>query len=136
MKFIIDKTKPAKTLVKRSKAGLGLYAGEDLKKGAFVIEYVGDRINEAESDRRGGMYLFEVAKDLFIDGKGRKNVARYINHKCKPNCEVDIKKKRVFIFTTKNIKKGEELGYDYGVEFFDEFIRPQGCKCGAEKHLY
>ena len=77
------------------------------------------------------MYLFEINKNLTIDGTDRKNVARYINHACKPNCEIDTPKGRIFVSAVKNIKKGEELNYDYGEEYFDEFIKPNGCRCSS-----
>ncbi len=128
--------KPAKTKVKRSKAGLGLYAAEDIKKGTFIIEYKGPMLNEAQVQAKGGKYLFEISRNFTIDGSSRKNTARYINHSCKPNAEVDIKKKRVLVSAIKNISKGEEIGYDYGKEYYDEFIKPYGCKCHADKHLY
>jgi len=136
MKFDVEKLKPAKVKIIKSKTGFGLVTDISLKKGDFVIEYIGKKLNQKEADKIGGMYLFEINKNVTIDGKSRKNIARYINHTCKPNCEVEIKDERVFIFSIKDIKKGEELGYDYGVEFFKEFIKEKGCKCGAKKHLY
>lgn len=128
--------KPAKVSVKKSKTGLGLYAHQDIKKGQFIIEYKGPILNDAQVQAKGGKYLFEISKNKTIDGTNRKNVARYVNHSCKPNTEVDIKKGRVLICAIKNIENGEELGYDYGKEYYDEFIKPFGCKCHAQKHLY
>ncbi len=64
-----------------------------------------------------------------IDGSIKENTAKYINHSCAPNCEIDIKNKRVFIFALKNIKAGDELTYDYDTEYFDAYIKPKGCKC-------
>jgi hypothetical protein len=118
--------------VRRTKAGLGLVTLEDIKKGDLVIEYTGEKISSDEADRRGGKYLFTVLDDkLVIDGKGRKNLARYINHSCRPNCEaeVDEDKKRVFIYAKRNIKAGEELHYDYGKEYWEDHIKPYGCRC-------
>ena len=131
-----DYSKPLKVRVKRSKAGLGLYAVSEIKKGTFIIEYKGPMLNEAQVQAKGGKYLFEISRNRTIDGSSRKNVARYINHSCKPNAEVDIKKGRVFISAIKNIEAGGEIGYDYGKEYYDEFIKPFGCKCHADKHLY
>lgn len=116
-------------VVKKSKTGLGLFANRDYKKGEFVVEYIGERIDEPESNRRGGQYLFELSKKWFLDGKFRENTARYVNHSCRPNCEADVKKEHVLISAIKNIKKGDEFVYDYGKEFFDEYIKPKGCKC-------
>ncbi len=116
-------------LVKRSKSGLGLYAKKPFKKGEFVIEYIGEIIDNDEADRRLGKYLFEVNKRETLDGSSRSNIARYINHSCRPNCEVDIKKKKVLISARKKIAIGEEFSYDYGKEYFTGFIKPVGCIC-------
>jgi len=118
-----------KLKVGRSSAGLGLFALEPIDKGEFVIEYFGEIIPTAEADRRGGRYLFDLSSRRTIDGSTRKNTARYINHSCRPNCETEIKSGKVFIFARKNIKPGEELSYDYGREYFNEYIKPHGCRC-------
>lgn len=76
-----------------------------------------------------GKYLFDVGKKITIDGNIPQNKARYINHSCRPNCEADGPPGRVFIFATRSIKPGEELTYDYGKEYFDEHIKPKGCRC-------
>lgn len=115
--------------VKRSEAGLGLYAGEDIPKNRFVIEYWGELVPTPEADKIGGKYLFDLENGKTILGATRKNVARYINHSCRPNCEVRTTASRVYIFTRRNIRAGEELNYDYGDEYFDMFIKPYGCRC-------
>lgn len=117
--------------ITRSSAGLGLFATKPIKKGDFVIEYTGERITPEESDRRGGKYLFTVTKDLVLDAKGREHTARYINHSCRPNCyaEVDEDEEKINIYTKRNIDTGEELSYDYGKEYFDDHIKPYGCRC-------
>lgn len=115
---------------RRSSAGLGLFAQEPIRKGTMVIEYTGELITNDEADRRGGKYLFNVGSKWTVDGKGRENTARYINHSCRPNCEARTKGTRIFIYAIRNIRPGEELCYDYGKEYFDEFIKPHGCKCG------
>jgi len=115
--------------VKRSSAGLGLFATRPYKKGERVIEYVGRLISKEEEYTSKSKYLFEVSKTKTIDGKPSINTAGYINHSCKPNCEVKISKGRVFIDTIRVIKEGEEFTYDYGKEYFDEHIKPFGCRC-------
>jgi len=117
--------------VKQSSAGLGLFATKPFKKGDFIIEYTGEIISREEADRRGGKYLFETSSRRVIDGKGRENVARYINHSCKPNCEPDVKGGRVKIYAIKKIAPGEEFTYDYGEEYFDDIIKPHGCRCAV-----
>lgn len=115
--------------VKRSSAGLGLYAQEAIPKGACIIEYIGRPVTEEEADRDQGKYLFEIGKNKTIDGNIKENIARYINHSCRPNCEADGPTGRVFILALRNIKLGEELNYDYGKEYFDRHIKPKGCRC-------
>ncbi|MFA5072170.1 MAG: SET domain-containing protein-lysine N-methyltransferase [Candidatus Paceibacterota bacterium] len=124
-----------KVVVKKSSAGLGLYAKTPLKGGEFIIEYTGKLLTAKEADKKGGKYLFEINSKWTIDGSERSNVARYINHSCCPNCEAYIIGKRIKIKAIKNIETGEELSYDYGKEYFDEYIKPFGCKCKKCKHL-
>ncbi len=120
-----------KLIVRRSApgAGIGLFAGEDIPKGACIIEYVGRVISKEEETTSRSKYLFQVTKTKTIDGKPRINKAGYINHSCRPNCEVEIHKQRVFVLAKRAIKSGEELNYDYGKEYFDEHIKPIGCRC-------
>lgn len=125
--------------VKRGLAGLGLFAGEDIKKGEMIIEYIGNILSKEEADKKvASQYLFEVSRNKTIDGTPRWNVARYCNHACEEvaNAESDVRKGRVFIKAIKNIKSGEEIVYDYGEEFVVEHIKPYGCRCIAKKHSY
>ncbi len=123
--------------VKRGLDGLGLFAEESIKKGELIIEYIGNILNKEEADKvKTNMYLFEVNRNKTIDGSVRWNIARYCNHSCDGNAESEIKKGRVFIKATKNIKEGDEIVYDYGEEFVKEFIAEKGCRCVSEKHLY
>jgi SET domain-containing protein len=118
--------------VKRGAHGLGLFATGPVKKSAVVAEYWGKIITEEEANRVAGKYLFELGKQKAIDGKGRKNVARYINHSCSPNCEPqEQKKQRIFIVAKRDIIAGEEFGYNYGKEYWEEHIKPLGCRCGC-----
>jgi len=125
------KTPALKLDVKKSASGLGLFAGEPIKKGAKIIEYVGEKISADEANKRGGKYLFEINSKWTIDGTTRKNTARYVNHACSKaaNCEAENRGGRIFILAKKNIGQGEELTYDYGSEYFDEHIKPHGCRC-------
>ncbi|MEY3784319.1 MAG: hypothetical protein RLZZ230_641 [Candidatus Parcubacteria bacterium] len=120
-----------KVKVKRSSAGLGLFAAASLTKGELVIEYTGETVSDAEAQRRGGKYLFELNENFTIDGTTRTNIARYINHSCKPNCypELNDNETKVFIFAKRNIAPGEELTYNYGKFYFNEVIKPLGCRC-------
>lgn len=118
-----------KLRVGRSSAGLGLFAEEAIPAGSCIIEYVGKRITAEEEETSRSKYLFEIKKGYTIDGKPKWNKAGYINHSCKPNAEAEIHKDRVFILAKRAIKPGEELTYDYGKEYFNEHIKPFGCRC-------
>jgi len=117
--------------VKRSITGLGLFATRDIPKGVCVLEYIGNIINDEDATKSKSRYLFEVSKNHNIDGSARSNKARYLNHACIPNCIVEKYRKRIFVLTAKKIKVGDELTFDYGQEYFDEFIKPHGCRCAT-----
>jgi SET domain-containing protein len=116
----------------RARTGLGLFATERIEKGAFVVEYSGPRITTAEAARRearGARYMFEINRCWTVDGSTRRNIARYANHSCRPNTESDLVKGKVILRAIKIINPGEEITYDYGEEYFELFIKPNGCRC-------
>jgi SET domain-containing protein len=125
--------------------GRGVYAIADIKKGTRIIEYLGERISHAEADRRyerkgdddGHTFLFIASNRTVIDAGVEGNDARFINHRCDPNCETVIENSRVFIDAIRNIKTGEELGYDYQLTWEStnepEELALYGCCCGARK---
>jgi len=117
--------------VHRSRPGLGqgLFVTRSFEKGDFIMEYTGRRIPTQYADTLKTRYLFALDDEWTIDGSSRSNLARYINHSCDPNCEAEIHDERIYVLSTRNIVAGEELTIDYGNEYFDEFIRPFGCKC-------
>jgi len=118
-----------KVKVKRSIAGLGLFAAQDIKPDTIIIEYTGERITTAEGDHRGGKYLFTLDKNWIIDGKDRRNISRYINHSCAYNSETEIdeEEEKIYIRAMNYIKNGEEITYDYGKEYWLEHCQP--CRC-------
>ncbi|HEV7449615.1 MAG TPA: SET domain-containing protein, partial [Candidatus Paceibacterota bacterium] len=114
----------------RSLAGLGLFTLSDIPKGKCIIEYTGPRLTKKQEEDIENQYLFDTGRGyLTIDGSVRSNTARYVNHSCRPNCEIDIRLGRVYILSKRKIKAGEELTYDYDTDFFDEYIKPKGCRC-------
>ncbi len=117
--------------VRRSKAGLGLYTEAPIEAGGFVLEYWGPILRYADILGFRTRYLFQTNRDRYVDGSPRANLARYINHRCRPNCEIQILRGRIYVFAKRRIAAGEELGYDYGEEYFRAFIEPHGCRCPA-----
>ena len=125
--------------------GTGVFAKTKVPKDKKVIEYIGEKITKKESARRsialieknrgsetdGAVYIFEVNKRHDIDGNIPENIARFINHSCDPNCEPDVIKNRVWLISTRKIKKGEELSYNYGFDL-DDYEEHQ-CRCGAKE---
>ncbi len=123
-------------IIKRSSfgAGKGLFAGRDFKKGQYLLDYTGKKIPTPYADTLSTRYLFEISSKWTIDGSPMSNTARWINHSCDPNVEAEIDRGRIKISAVRDIKAGEEFTIDYGDEYYAEFIRPNGCKCPAEKH--
>ena len=125
--------------IKKSKIDKnGLYANQDIKQGTRIIEYKGKIISNRQSevdpkfDNEKAIYLFNINKRYDLDGDFKFNTARLINHSCDPNCEVFGSGLKVWVFAMKNIKKGEELSYDYGFSF-DKDFKNFPCKCGSKK---
>ena len=116
-------------VVKHACAGRGLFALEAIPKGACIIEYTGPAVKDEEWRDRQNLYLFKVTEKKTINGRNKENIARFINHSCRPNCEIEIRKGRVFVMAKRTIRAGEELAYNYGKEYFENVIRPAGCKC-------
>jgi hypothetical protein len=121
--------------VGRSRTGLGLFATKPIKKGARIIRYFGPILDskKKEDDEIENKYLFELTNRWTIDGSIRENVARYINHSCRPNAESDVRprKRKIYIRAIKNIEPGDEINYDYGTDYFKAYLKPIGCKCDS-----
>jgi uncharacterized protein len=121
--------------VGRSRTGLGLFATKKIKKGTKIIRYFGPLLDskKKKDDAIENKYLFELTNRWTIDGSVRENIARYINHACRPNAESDVRprKRKVFIRAIKNIEPGDEINYDYGTDYFKAYLKPIGCKCDA-----
>ncbi len=121
--------------------GSGIFAKKNISKGTKVIEYVGEKITKAVSRDRGhellekhkknkkygAVYLFELNKKQDIDGDVPYNTAKYINHACNPNCEAYLSRGHIWIISLKEIKKGDEITYNYGYDFED--YKHHKCYC-------
>ena len=115
----------------------GLYASKNIKAGAIIIHYKGKLITKKETEKNPkydndkAIYLFNLNNRYDLDGDFSYNTARLINHSCSPNCEVDGKGLKLWIYALQDIKKGEELSYDYGFGY-DENYKDFVCKCRAK----
>lgn len=114
--------------------GKGMYARSSVRKGAFILEYTGKPYPTEVADTMDSRYLFDLENGTTLDGVVLSNEARWINHSCDPNCEAILEDDHIMIYTCKHIKEGEELTFDYGQEYFDEFFAKDNCLCGAKKH--
>jgi SET domain-containing protein len=125
-------------------AGIGAFATRPIKKGTRIIEYTGERISNAEADRRYDedkmthhhTFLFTLNRRTVVDAAVGGNEARFINHSCAPNCEaVIVDSRRIYIEALRDIPVGEELVYDYQYERTDDHTeadeRFYACTCGA-----
>src|ERR1700688_3047736 len=121
--------------VGRAATGLGLFAAKPIAKKAYIATYRGKRIPTVEAHRReqrgAAKYMFEINRQWTIDGSSRRNLGRYINHACRPNCEAVLRQGRMIFLALRDIAPGEEITLDYGKEYFNLFIAPLGCRCAA-----
>ena len=117
--------------------GQGLYATQDIKEGARIIDYVGKIITikqteESEKfDNSKPIYLFNLNTRYDLDGDVSWNTARLINHSCLNNCDFEGKGLKLWVTAIKDIKKGEELTCDYGFSY-DLDYKQFPCKCGSK----
>lgn len=131
--------------------GNGVFAKEPIKKGERIVRYKGKLRTHEEvdeeyggEDENGHTFLFTLNDDYVIDANVGGNIARWINHSCKPNCESEVEedpkgrrnKDKVYIQATRNIKPGEELTYNYGIVLDEPHTKKVkklwACKCGAK----
>jgi SET domain-containing protein len=123
--------------------GCGLYATANIKKDTDIIQYVGEKITKKESTERalaweekarksgeGLVYIFELDDKYDLDGRLGDNPARYMNHSCDGNCEAINYDGEIWIVARRDIKKGEELVYDYGYDM--EHFLHHPCRCGSD----
>ena len=111
----------------------GAFATEDIPKGTKIVEYIGEKIDNEEAERReaindekGVTYIFCLDDNSFIDGAVGGNDSRFINHSCEPNCDYLIEDGRIFYYANRDIKKGEELTIDYD---YDADSKREICLC-------
>jgi SET domain-containing protein len=103
--------------------GWGVYATETIHKNKRIVHYAGEKISNQESLKRerryierGHIWCFKLTNRTVIDAGVGGNVARYVNHSCRPNCYIDIKKGVIWIRAAKTIRKGQELTYNYNTD--------------------
>ncbi len=123
--------------------GRGLYAAGFIPKDTWIIEYVGDKVDKDESERRsnelldksksnGGarVYTFVLNDEWDIDGDVEWNEARLMNHSCAPNVEAQVwDEKEIWFVALRDIQQGEELTFNYGFDLENWEEHP--CRCGA-----
>lgn len=136
-------------VLRRSKIqGRGVFARKDIPKGTRLIEYVGERIGNAEADRRyedelmgrHHTFLFILNSRTVIDAAVGGNISKYINHSCDPNCVAWIEGQHIWIDALRDIREGEELSYDYEYDFLRGYtvddLEMYACHCGSPKCRY
>jgi uncharacterized protein len=112
--------------------GFGVFAAERIRKNARIIDYAGELVRNDESEAReeryladGCIWVFRVnrtwSRDAAVDG----NIARFINHSCAPNCWFEVVEKTIWIRAARDIRKGEELTYNYSIDG----ERTIACRC-------
>lgn len=124
--------------------GRGVFATRKIPADTLLIEYEGERISDKQATKRHGTdpenpyhtFFFSLENGKMIDGGVDGSDARWINHACEPNCEAREEKKRVYIYSLRDIKRGEELNYDYGLVIDERHTKSlkkaYECRCGAE----
>jgi SET domain-containing protein len=112
--------------------GWGVYATQAITKNTRIIDYAGERISNQESlkrerryIRKGHIWCFKLTNRTVIDAAVGGNIARFINHSCRPNCYVHIADSTIWIRAARLIRRGEEVTYHYNTDG-EALIR---CRC-------
>lgn len=120
--------------------GWGVFATEPISKNKRIIHYAGEKISNRESLKReirylkkGHIWCFKLNRLYVRDAAVGGNVARYINHSCTPNCYTRVIGETIWIIAAKNIRKGEELTYNYETDGAQSIV----CRCrpGCETRI-
>lgn len=114
--------------------GLGGFATQPIPAGTRIVEYVGQKIDKAESLRRcaaGQSFIFYFDAGFDLDGNVPENQARWLNHSCDPNSEAQSLGGQIWIVARRAIEPGEEITFDYGYDL--ESYREHPCHCGSKR---
>uniref|UniRef100_A0A8C3A3F9 Euchromatic histone-lysine N-methyltransferase 1a n=1 Tax=Cyclopterus lumpus TaxID=8103 RepID=A0A8C3A3F9_CYCLU len=133
-------------LFRTQKMGWGVRAMQDIPQGTFICEYVGEIITDAEADKReNDSFLFTLENKVgdvhCIDARLFGNIGRFINHLCEPNLlavrvftmHQDLRFPRIAFFSSKSIKAGDQIGFDYGDHYWRVKSKYFSCQCGSFK---
>ena len=126
---------------KRSRLhGWGVFALEPINKNKRIIDYAGELISNKQSVnredrylRKGCIWVFRVNRNWSRDANVDGNIARFINHSCTPNCWFEVVDKTIWIRAARNIRRGEELTYDYSI--IGERTIPCRCRPGCPNKI-
>ena len=126
---------------RRSKLhGWGVFTLDPINKNKRIIDYAGELIGHTESLERetryiarGEIWCFTVNRRWVRDANVGGNIARFVNHACKPNCYSRVVDTTIWICAGRNIEAGEELTYDYFTD--GEQIVPCRCRPGCTRKL-
>jgi SET domain-containing protein len=123
--------------------GRGVFASDNIPEGTRIIQYVGEKIDKEESNRRGlalfedsqktggaAVYIFDLNEEWDLDGNTEDNYARLINHSCEPNAEMINEDDELWLYALRDISKGEEISFDYGYDL--EHFLDHPCRCGTD----
>ena len=101
----------------------GVFATVTIPKNTRIVDYAGEKISNRESlkrerryIRRGHIWCFKLTNRSVIDAGVGGNVARYINHSCRPNCYIHITDGVIWIRAARTIRRGEEITYHYNTD--------------------
>jgi SET domain-containing protein len=103
--------------------GWGVFATQPIAKNTRIVHYAGEKITNQESLRREARYLkkghiwcFKLNRLYVRDAAVGGNIARYVNHSCNPNCYTQVTGDTIWIRAARNIRRGEEITYDYSTD--------------------
>ena len=137
----LDRLMPPTIVRRRSPVhGFGVFAREPINKNTRIVDYAGELVRNDQSEAReeryladGAIWVFRINRTWSRDAASGGNIARFINHACRPNCWFEVVDKTIWIRASRHIRAGEELTYDYAT--VGERTIPCRCRPGCPNKL-
>ncbi|MDB5071650.1 MAG: nuclear protein [Candidatus Eremiobacteraeota bacterium] len=122
---------PGLAVAKSAIHGKGCFATVPFKRRRKIAEYTGEKITNAEAERRGHRRVLRISgldHRWSIDGSRGGNGTHYINHSCRPNSFMQTVHGRLLVLALRDIRRGEEITIDYVSSLHSDRKR---CTCGV-----
>jgi SET domain-containing protein len=119
-------------IMKKTPYGKAVFANRNFKEGEFIIEFLGKVYSMAEYKKKlnpKNNHYLQISSSKYLGPT--RTPDNYINHSCNPNTGIKIFGRSVLLFAIRNIRKGEEITFDYSTSMAEDYWE-MNCLCGCK----